>query len=486
MDQATFGLEQPAAGIILKGAEMMNSKKMVVLFHPRTFHEQNYRYYHVPYSLLSISSLVNRDKYEIVIWDNNLIQKDDFKPLLSSLGENLFCVGISSMIGYQIADGLSFAKQVRNYDKDIPIIWGGPLPTVLPEITINNPLVDIIVKGQGQITFPELLNGIEKNTLNEVNGIEFKENGITKKTNDRLFIGFNNFPEFSSVYDLVDLSSYIRADEHISDRTISFHSSQGCPFNCGFCSEVALWNHRWGGFSADKVVKDIRYLVKNFNINGIKFYDAEFFIDKKRTLDIATLLIEQDLKIKWGAAVHPLNLDRLNNKEFELLKHSGASRLLIGAESGVEDELILVNKKTNKNMLKILAERCAKFDISASFTFVTGYPGMPSRNIQDTINFAAELAHISPIHETKVHFYAPYPGTPLYEAAKTAGFKPPLTLEEWAFYDYYEIVTPWVDKKWESIVRNFNEGHYPYIDQDANSFKNDLKIKVCSLFDQKI
>lgn len=458
------------------------AKDVVLLFHPRTFHERNYRYFHIPYSLLSAVVNLDSDRYEVILIDNNVVAKDNFESDLGRLRGRLLCVGISAMIGHQITDGLAFAKAVRTVDEHVPIVWGGALPTVLPEITIAHESVDIIACGQGQETLPALISAIsDGSTLQNIPGIVYKHKGEIFYNPARPFSDINRFPTFRNVYNLINIPDYIRCDEHINSRTVSYHSSQGCPFNCGFCSETALWKNRWSGLNPEHIVNDLRYLTSCFDINGIKFYDAEFFISQLRTLNFARTVVDQGLTIKWAAAVHPRNLDRLSNEQFSLLQDSGASRLLMGAESGVQQELELIGKRTDRELLVRLANRCSQHSIVASFSFVTGYPGMPVANVQATLDFASELAKVDPNHEVKVHFFAPYPGTPLYPLAIQHGFIPPASLVEWANYDYYDVTTPWVDKAWEPIVRAFNEQHYTYLQTAPAPIEEQGPVKLCPL-----
>jgi radical SAM superfamily enzyme YgiQ (UPF0313 family) len=124
-------------------------------------------------------------------------------------------------------------------------------------------------------------------------------------------------------------------------------------------------------------------------------------------------------------------------------------------------------------MLLGLARLCSKHNIVASFTLITGYPSSPLSHIDATLEFAEKLRKIDQRHECKVHFYAPYPGTPLYSYALKHSFVPPQTLDEWSWYDYYSIVTPWIDKKYERIVRDFNERSYPYLHPLTRLQQND-------------
>jgi len=444
------------------------SRRKIVLFHPRTLHEKNYRYYHVPYSLLAVASTLHLHRYDVIVVDDNVNQKVDYRSDLHRWGTDVLCVGISSMIGAQIQGGLEFAKAVRSLDLAIPIIWGGPLPTMLPEETTAHWCVDIAVRGQGEITFRELIRCLEVSTslsgMDGIEGISYRDSaGKITHNAPRSFVDLNAFPPYSNVYHLLNLEDYIWPDEHIASRTISYHSSQGCPFNCGFCCEVSLWDRWWSGLSASRILDDVQYLVRRFDVNGIKFYDSEFFIDRKRVLSFAQGLLDQKLNIRWAASVHPRNLSRMTDEQLDLLRRSGLARLLIGAESGVQQELDLIGKNITKDAIFEVARRCAQHGIVVCFTFVTGYPSMPSSHMDETLAFAEELSRFEPMHEQKIHFFAPYPGAPLYQLALDFGFKPPTSLEEWSQYDYYDILTPWVNRKYAPIFRRFNESHYPYV-----------------------
>lgn len=443
-------------------------KKTIILYHPRTLHEKAYRFFYIPYSLLSIASNLNRHKYDVRIVDANLdtITTQELKSIFDK--NDVLCVGISSMIGHQIRGGLSFAQKVRSIKDDVPIVWGGALTTILPWETVKHPLVDVVVDGQGQITFVELVEGLSKGCdLNEIAGIYFKKDGEIFQTTPREFVNWSHFSGFQEVFDMVRVLDYVRNDEHINTRTINYHTSQGCPFNCGFCSEVALWKRRWGGFSAETIISDVEYLIDAFKINGVKFYDAEFFINQKRVIEFAQLVVERGLTLRWAAAVHPRNFARLSDSQLDLLRQSGLARLLMGAESGIQEELDLIGKGTTPEMIIEMAHKCSQYGIVGCFTFVTGYPGFPLEHIKKTVAFASKLRRVDFSHECKIHLYGPYPGTPLYSRALDFGFQPPNTLEEWSHHDYYEVTTPWVPRWAQELIREFNEENYIYMSQPS-------------------
>ena len=121
------------------------------------------------------------------------------------------------------------------------------------------------------------------------------------------------------------------------------NSSEGCPYNCGFCCEVSLWKRKWSAASAEKIYADIYHLMTTYGVNGIKFFDSEFFIDHNRVIKFANMLINNNLSIKWGASIHPFNLIKMLDK-LPFLKKSGLTRLLVGIESADESERMTMGK----------------------------------------------------------------------------------------------------------------------------------------------
>ena len=323
--------------------------------------------------------------------------------------------------------------------------------------------VDIVVRGQGEQTVLETAEALkEKNSLENISGILFKDNNRTPIHNSpRTPISRDAFAAYN--YSLVDPVNYIRSDEHISNRVLNHISSQGCPFGCGFCSEVALYGRKWTSESLERMMQEVSELVEQHGADGIKFYDANFFVNKRRALSFAEEVKERGWNIQWAASAHPKNLLVLNDDELRTISDSGCSRILIGAESGNNEELNYINKNmTTEDVLEV-AKRLGRVGIHGSFTVIVGYPGFPEDNIARTLDFGKKIAAINELHEVKAHVYAPYPGTPLYQDAIKHGFVAPKTLEDWANYDYYEVQTPWLRQDVTQQIRDFNLNHCPYV-----------------------
>jgi hypothetical protein len=104
-------------------------KKLILLVYPRIDFEKNYPYSWLPYSVLSIaSSLQNDQNIEILIFDQNRKNDEEFRVLLETYKTNLLCAGFSIMTGGgQIRNALHLSSIVKSFSSKTKIVFGGPM-----------------------------------------------------------------------------------------------------------------------------------------------------------------------------------------------------------------------------------------------------------------------------------------------------------------------------------------------------------------------
>jgi len=232
----------------------MNNRKVLLVF-PGKYGALNPE---IPLPLLYLASVLRGNKVKVEIFDMRL---EDFQRVDLNC---VFLVGITSMTGSMIKYGLEFAQAVRNYNKNIPIVWGGVHPSLLPEETIKSPLVDIVVRNEGELTLLALVKAIEqKKQLSLVQGITFKQGEKVISTPERHFMDLNKIPVELS-YDLLHMDKYILSPFPV-------HTARGCPSRCAFCYNQA-YNH--GSFrykTAEKVLDEVEYVIKKFKVSHLSF-----------------------------------------------------------------------------------------------------------------------------------------------------------------------------------------------------------------------
>jgi radical SAM superfamily enzyme YgiQ (UPF0313 family) len=430
----------------------------VILAYPKIDHENNYAFFWMPFSLLTLAKpLIDSQLVEVVLFDGNQQPTSDWKLILQEHIANTICVGISIMTGGgQIGHALELARIAKEQRDCPPLVFGGPHVNVLPRQTLEHPLVDIVLTGPGQRSIPALVQALlDSLPLEQVPGLLAKRFGkpICGPVNSARSEQLACYP-----WELIDLPRYIRNDPTISPRTINYVSSQGCVYKCRFCYELT-YQRKYSALSSEALFNDVALLRDRYGIDGIKFYDADFFVDRARALQFSERLATFGHSLAWAASINPNDLLKsmqVGSPLLDSLARSNCKRLLMGMESGADRVLAdIVRKEVTRKQILLVAREISNHGILGSYTFILGFPGETEAEIQLTLQLIEELWDLDPRLETRVHIFAPYPGTPLFEDAIQAGFNPPQNLVGWSDYDYYRAQTPWVKATLTQTAREY-------------------------------
>ena len=142
----------------------------------------------LPLPVIALGTHLEKNGYETLIIDQRV--ENNWKELLESTlaNKNVICVGISSMTGSQITGGIEASKVVKSVSPEIPVVWGGVHPSLMPEQTAASEFVDIVVIGEGEDTILELAQKFEKKEpIESVKGISYKDKGKVVCTCQREF-----------------------------------------------------------------------------------------------------------------------------------------------------------------------------------------------------------------------------------------------------------------------------------------------------------
>ena len=340
----------------------------------------------IPYSLLMLYSYLKDTDFEVRIVDQRTVP--DVASVIDQLDANVLCFGISSFTGVQIKNGLEIAKQLKTKFPQTPIVWGGWHPSSMPEQTLKHPLVDIVVRGQGEVTFKELVFALNNNSsLSEVKGISYKLNGQCFHNGIRELSGV--IEDFKLPFEAVDIEKYIykKAYAGRSDKTIGIITSLGCPNNCGFCAVGGLYKQHIFFRNIDSVLEEIDYFVEKYKINAITIDDDNFFVSPKRVRKFCTELINKPYTISWDAGVSVNILLKLyTDKDLKLIKESGCEQLYIGAESGSDTVLQMIGKKATVLQTYEFVKKMKEIGIKASLSSMVGLPKVSSDEIFETMD----------------------------------------------------------------------------------------------------
>lgn len=382
----------------------------------------------VPLSLAYLGATL-REEHEVRIVDAFTLdyRLDDLRRDFKKYQPDV--VGITATTP-SIYDAYEVCKLAKEINPNTKTIIGGPHVTFMAKETLKEcSAVDVVVRKEGELTVKELVASFEKGkSLKNVLGISFREGGEIKETEDRPFI--KNLDEIPSpAYDLLPMSKY-RLQNH---RYAMMITSRGCPFNCIFCASSIICGMKWRALSPEKVIKEIKTLNYDFGVKEIEFMDDTFTLRKKRASEICDLMIEEKkrgMDISWSCSSHANTMDGELAKK---MNKAGCHSVYIGAESGTQRILDLINKGTTLEKIKTAVENVKNAGLNTLNSFIIGVPGETVRAIKETIKFAKKL---NPTY-AQFTYCTPFPGTALFEFAKAKGL---LITKDWRKYTTVEPI----------------------------------------------
>ena len=142
--------------------------------------------------LLALASYLDKQGIEVKIID--AIRQKNYLELIQAELPRADLVGLSVMT-MQVSSALNISKLIKDFNPQIPIIWGGVQPTLLPEQVALHPLIDIAVFGEGEDSLLEIVRAIDgKAGLKDIAGIAFKEKGRVIVNQKRRFLKTADLP----------------------------------------------------------------------------------------------------------------------------------------------------------------------------------------------------------------------------------------------------------------------------------------------------
>jgi len=318
------------------------------------------------------------------------------------------------VIGFtlNLAAKLSALKYAELIKKELPetkIIFGGHLFIREEEEEINrllrSGLVDFIVTGEGDITFPELLKCIKKGSgFEECEGIIYRKSGEYRRTPPRpLLKDLDSIPflDFSEL----PLDKYQRP--HWLGNHLTIQMSRGCPWKCVFCGATTYWK----GFrfmSGRRMYDEISFHIKNYpDIEHIEFMDLLINGSMKSLEEFAELMIASPPKkgLRWhaNAVIRPEMTPQILRK----LKKAGCLRLTYGLESGSQRVLDLMKKNYLVSDADKVLRATHEAGILVKANFMFGFPGESEGDFKKTLEMLKRNAEYIAVAYPSFSFCVP-------------------------------------------------------------------------------
>ncbi|MHA1231064.1 MAG: B12-binding domain-containing radical SAM protein [Candidatus Helarchaeota archaeon] len=340
-----------------------------------------------PLGLLYLGEILSQEGHKIGIYDQDVTGASPVEILNWVKKQDPEVVGLSPLSpSFEIS--MEIAKLIKDWNPNISIIIGNILATLCSDLILKEyPFVDYCVRGEAEETLPELIEIIEKNSLDKLKDIR----GITYSKDNKIIMTENRKPIRD--LDKIPIPNRNLIDFNYQNAGKKFTilaTSRGCPFRCKFCA-IHI-NSGLKGIrrvrSIENVIEELLYLeeqgYKEFN-----FVDDCFVLDQKRTIDLCLMMRKEKIDMDWGCEGR---VDQANLKLLRTLEKSNCKSILFGIESVSKKMLEFYNKMITPEMSRkaILNAKRAKIENIIGL-FILGGPNETIKEVIDTINFSLSM-----------------------------------------------------------------------------------------------
>ncbi len=357
-----------------------------------------------PLGILYISSHLKARGFDVGLYDTTFSTMEEWRAYIAKTRPLIVGIYANLMTKLNVIPMIAWCKQAG-----AAVIVGGPEPPHYAEQFLDRG-ADVVVTGEGEHTLEELIPALSRfgpHGLHDIAGVVFRdEMGVTHKNPPRGQIKKLDDQPFPD-RELIDIQRYVDTwRTHQGVGSVSLITARGCPYTCKWCSHSVFGNtHRRR--SPENVLAEVELLIERYKPDQFWYADDVFTIHRGWTLKYAQLLKERGIKIPFECISRA---DRLDTEVIEALAGMGCDRLWIGSESGSQQVLDAMDRKTRVEDVQAKTHLLRKAGIKTGMFIMLGYEGEEVSDIEATVD---HLKKADPdLFLTTVAY--PIKGTPYY------------------------------------------------------------------------
>jgi len=334
-----------------------------------------------PINLAYAASIAELAGHDVLLLDANALELDagEAAQRLRRFGPDLIGAYVST---YMVRDTLDFLKRVRR-EVHAPLLLGGINMLLYPRETMSHPEVDYGLSGHALTSLPKMLAAIERGELPRgIPGACFRDAGEVVLEPPQRQVDFREFP---------------LPARHLlpNDRYYSFISQRkpftmmmtalGCPWRCTFC---AIAPQHYSARTAEQVVEEMRECVERYGIREIDIFDADFPVERERTVRICEGLLQSGLDLEWSCRSRIASLDP---DLLALMARAGLRQIYYGIETPNPEALRRMRKPLRADQVQPIIKATQRAGIRPLGFFMLGVPGETRGSLARTVRYSQSL-----------------------------------------------------------------------------------------------
>lgn len=401
---------------------------------------------HIPIGLCYLASACRKHNHEVLIFDSlayledsHIVDMDSISlkqrtkllhhPLWKQLTHcgaswerleqciesfNPDIIGVSIMFStfYDVAYDL--IHRIKTSYSGITVVAGGVHATTQYQHVLSHTDVDFVLMGEGEESFPKLLEYIQKNQRPyDVGGIAFCEENlryINESIPNGKTIYVNNQKHFVKNLDSLEYPAIDLLDIDRYNGYYTLITSRGCPFSCAFCTVHPIAGKEFRARSPEHVVAEIERCVNEFHITKFNIEDDNFTYDLNRVIQILDMIIEKKLNIDLFLP-NGMTVIGISEELADKMVRAGLKYVFFGLETTSPKILKMISK--NFTSLEKVKKIMAWFKNRECIAKASLILGMSNQTLED---MAIDIVNLIKNDISFIcNIFYPVPGSKLYK-----------------------------------------------------------------------
>lgn len=372
-------------------------------------------FFQIPYGLLSLAAQAWRAGHVVKVLNLSAHTWSSVQRTIEHLNADV--VGMSCWTANRRGVHLT-AKLIKDKSPNTHVTVGGPHITALGRSYLEHyPAIDSAIVGEGELTFLELLDRLERGVSLE--GLA----GAWVRAGARI-------PELLPRPAVAILDQLESPHRHFPTHIVM--TSRGCPWACTFCGAESSWGRGFRPFSVERVLDDLEAALERTKVRIVLIKDDTFTTNRDRVLALCRGIRDRNLRFLWSCDTR---VDVLREDLVREMRLAGCERLSLGVESGSQQILKAINKKITVQQILDATEVARRYGVRARFFMMLGNRGETLQTFHETLGF---LEKARP-HQYIFSCLSIYPGTKDFQDAIAAGW---LTSERYFTDTFQELKAP--------------------------------------------
>jgi radical SAM superfamily enzyme YgiQ (UPF0313 family) len=282
---------------------------------------------------------------------------------------------------------IRIAEILKRKRPGLRIVVGGHDVSFIDERALERfPWINAVVRGEGEVTLRELAAAFANEADGAgIQGVTWRQGSSIVRNPDRALI--ENLDELPVPdYSLVPGMDVYRDACGIPRAIAILEAGRGCPHQCVYCSESALWRRRSRTFSIPRIVQEMLRLRDDSGAECFLLAYDQFTADRDFVEGFCHAVLEAGLNATPWYCIS--RLDSVDRPLLRLMREAGCESMCYGIDSGSDRTLDFIGKRIDEGILYQRVRETTDEGMVPTLSFVIGFPEEQREDIDKTLNLA--------------------------------------------------------------------------------------------------